>query len=151
MFNLKKRLLQNKKNINIKKFNKAFTYPLSFLNNKEDKYDNYYYSNICLTMFCGDMKSEKINLSETILPKDIIEVYWYKEGDNCNIDEIPWHFIEKIKCKNKEKYVYYTAWCDYTGFDCQGGIKMYVSKSLTKIINLGIVHELLKKIDEEIK
>lgn len=147
MSNLKKLLLKNKKNINIEKFRKAFDEPFNFLNNKENEYDDYYYENICLTMFDKDMKSEKIDLSETVIPRDIIDVYWYMEGKN---DESPWYFIGSIKCKNKKKYIYYTAWCDYTGFDCQGGMKMYVSKSLTKIINLGLEYDVIKIINKEI-
>lgn len=26
--------------------------------------------------------------------------------------------------------MYYIAWCDYTGFDCMGGMKMYIAKDI---------------------
>ena len=119
-------------------FKKAFDYPFSFIKGGE----NYHYSderylieNFTLTMFNKNLKSEKIDLNLINFPEDIMEVYGYQEGIN---DEKPWHFVGKIKYKNTHKYIYYIASADYTGFDCQGDMKMYISKSLKRILKYAI-------------
>jgi hypothetical protein len=145
MDNLKNKL---KKNIIVfEKFKDAFENPFFFLDNEKSECNEYTYDKICLTLFNSKMKSEKIDMSETKIPRDILKVFWYKEGKN---DEEPWYFIGKIKCKDKNKYVYYQAWCDYTGFDCQGGMKMYVSRSLTKILSMAIESDVLDILNKEL-
>lgn len=36
----------------------------------------------------------------------------------------------KLVFKFNDIYVYYVAWCDYSGFDCQGGVSIYASYDL---------------------
>ena len=72
-------------------------------------------------------------------PIDIKKVYWYDKGIN---DKKPWHVICKIRPKCHTFYVYYLAGCDYTGFDCQGYMKMYISKLLKKLLNLAVPSKL---------
>jgi hypothetical protein len=60
-------------------------------------------------------------------------------------DVKPWYFIAKTKYKNKYKYVFYEAQCDYTGFDCQGIMKLYVSYSLKRLIKKAISKKIIKK------
>jgi hypothetical protein len=129
----------------MKNFNKAFEEPFSFLYGGKSYWeeDHYNYSDICITLFNKNMKSEKIDMSNVILPRDITKVYWYREGKN---DEESWNMIGKIKIKDKEKYIYYVAWCDYTGFDCQGGMKLYVSKSLSKLLTLAVENDVYSMI-----
>ena len=118
--------------MNLDKFFKAFDYPFSFINNG---FNNYNLEDFTMTMFDKNFKSEKIDLQNIKFPQDIIQVYWYDEGIN---DEKPWQFIGILKYKNYHLFVYYIGECDYTGFDCQGGMKMYISKSLTKILQNAI-------------
>jgi len=135
------------KKVNMEKFRKAFKEPFSYINHsrlskttrrkqKRDENDpfedeRYKLENFTLTMFDKNFKSENIDLNALNFPEDIVEVYDYQEGID---DEKPWHFIGKIKYKNTHKYIYYIADADYTGFDCQGYMKMYISKSLKRIL-----------------
>lgn len=124
-------LIKLKKNkINMEKFYTAFKFPFYCLPGN-DGYDiRYNYSDICIAMFNEKLKSEKIDMNDVVFPRDIMKVYWYQEGIN---DEQPWYFVGKIKCNNKYKYIFYIGECDYTGFECQGIMKMYISKSFTPL------------------
>ena len=79
-----------------------------------------------LTLFDNKLKSERIDLTKINFPKDIKKVYWYDKGIN---DVTPWQIICKLRSNRHTFYIYYLAGCDYTGFDCQGYMKMYISKS----------------------
>ena len=47
--------------------------------------------------------------------------------------------IYRYKNKRKNgKYAFYTAWCDYTGFDCQGGMKLYISSNINVLIKMAM-------------
>jgi hypothetical protein len=139
-----KKILKNNK-IDMNKFQKAFKYPFSFMKGG-DNYDPIYkydYNQTCMTMFNNKMKSEKIDMSNVLFSRDIVNVFWYEEGEN---DVSPWYFIGKIKCNDKFKFIYYIGECDYTGFDCQGDMRIYISSSLQKIIDLAIEYNVIEKI-----
>ena len=134
--------------INIKQFKKAFEYPFSFLKGGKNYLSGdqrYQIENFTLTMFNKNLKSENIDLNKINFPEDITEVYGYHEGKN---DVDPWHFVGKIKYKQSYKYLYYIGEADNTGFDCQGSMKMYISKSLKRILKYAIeentYHDLYK-------
>jgi hypothetical protein len=131
-----------KQSKNINDFLLAFTEPFEYLN----KTNEYSYKNICMTTFNKNMKADVIDTTNILFPRDIISVYWYREGEN---DEESWEFIGKIKYKNNFRYVYYSAWCDYTGFDCMGGMKLYFSKSMKKLFDLCISHDIVQLIKNE--
>lgn len=145
---LKSKLKSNK--MNKTSFLKAFDDPFKYLPGGEfsQEFEQYNYNNICLTTFNKKMKSETIDLSGIILSRDIEKVLWYKEGKN---DEEDWHFIATLPINGQTKYVYLTAWCVYTGFDCLGGMKMYISAQLGKIMNLAIDQKVLKMIEKDLK
>ena len=124
--------------MDIKKFYKAFEYPFGFIN--YDKcYKEFNIENFTLTLFDNKLKSERIDLTKINFPKDIKKVYWYDKGIN---DKKPWQVICKLRSNRHTFYVYYLAGCDYTGFDCQGYMKMYISKSFKKLLNLAIPSKL---------
>jgi hypothetical protein len=139
----------NKKMDYLDKFNKAFEYPFSFLNknNKHiDKEDEYVYKqyelkNIIKMMFNKNMKPEKMNINKFYFPKNIIEVFWFEKGIP---DEKPWQFIGIAGYKNKKKFVYYIADSYYTGFDCQGNMKLYVSRSLRRLLRKAVPADLIE-------
>ncbi len=109
---------------------KAFVYPFSCISTGEDDVWGCYYNT---DDFCEGLLSEKSeNLSCGKFPDNIIEFYWLHEGHN---DEDAWECLCKLDNGN---YAYYTAWCDYTGFDCQGGMKMIVSKNLKQLFYEGL-------------
>jgi len=118
---------------NLEKFTEAFKEPFGFINNGfENEYD---IDNISMTMFDENLQSEKIDLKNISFPNDIHTVYIYKKGIH---DRKPWYFIGMLKNATGEYYVYYEAECDYTGFDCQGSMKLYISKYFSRIIKLAI-------------
>jgi len=123
----------------------AFNYPFRFIN---CAINDYRVENFTVMMFDDNLKSENIDVNSINLPKDIVDVYWYKKGKN---DEEPWEFIGKIKCKDKEYYVYYIANCDYTGFDCQGDMKMYISEHLSRILTHAVPIKLHSYVNDSIK
>jgi len=93
--------------------------------------------------FNKDMKKEVMNIKYFNFPNNIIEVFWYEEGEN---DVKPWQFIGKVKYKNKFKYIYYIADTDYTGFDCvNSDMKLYVSHSLNRLLRKVVPIDLIKK------
>ncbi len=142
----------------MEKFLEDFEEIFYFLNYKRDHpiptsdehiFFYYSYENVFMTLFKRNMKSEKINLDLISLPRDIKKIYWYRKGTN---DEIDWNFLCKIKYnepqygstkKRKFLYIYFVASCDYTGFDCQGTMKGYVSKSLWKLLELAVNPDVL--------
>lgn len=130
----------NKKMDYLDKFNKAFEYPFSFLNtgNKDKRYE---LKNIIKMMFNKNMKPEKMNINKFYFPKNIIEVFWFEKGIP---DEKPWQFIGIAGYKNKKKFVYYIADSDYTGFDCQGDMKLYVSRSLRRLLRKAVPADLIE-------
>ncbi len=105
---------------------KALEYPFSFINK-----DYYELSEICT----GLVDEEPINIGD--FPNNIVEYYWIHEGTN---DEENWHLFCKVmtedtgEADSKEAYVYYTAGCDYTGFDCQGDMKIYISRNAPALL-----------------
>ena len=65
-------------------------------------------------------------------PNNISKYIWGEEGEN---DFVDWILLCKL---NNGKYAYYTAWCDYTGFDCQGGMKLYISSKLKTLVKMAM-------------
>lgn len=60
-------------------------------------------------------------------PKNIAEYYWIHEGER---DEEAWHLLCRL---DNGLYAYYCASCDYTGFDCQGMMRLFVSRNALRI------------------
>lgn len=103
-------------------------YPFSFIADLGKKACYYEYD---INDFSkGLLDEEKCDAGN--FPKNIVEFYWLHEGHN---DEEPWYCLCKLDNGN---YAYYTAWCDYTGFDCQGGMELIVSKDLNRLFNQGL-------------
>ena len=65
-------------------------------------------------------------------PNNVDHYYWIHEGAN---DEEPWIALCKLK---NGVYVFYKGECDYTGFDCQGHMKLYASKNVGELIDYGM-------------
>jgi hypothetical protein len=73
------------------------------------------------------VESEKADTGD--FPRSIREHFWIREGEK---EGDSW-----ISCGELENgaYFFYTASCDYTGFDCQGGMNLWVSSSWQNIID----------------
>lgn len=87
--------------------------------------------------FCKGLPDEEpLNCGD--FPNNITEYYWIHEGEN---DEEPWMCLCKLSNEQGsegDRYVFYSASCDYTGFDCQGGMEMVISKDINKLFNSGM-------------
>ena len=68
-------------------------------------------------------------------PDNITEYYWISEGEN---DERPWMTLCRL---TNGVYVFYKGECDYTGFDCQGHMKIYASKDHSVLTMYGMSSE----------
>lgn len=106
-------------------------YPFSYIDESNDGGDSDDFNNeYCVKDFCKGLPSEApFNIGK--FPYNITEYYWIHEGKN---DEEAWQLFCKIKLPEivngcNEAYAYYSASCDYTGFDCQGGMDLIVSLS----------------------
>lgn len=65
-------------------------------------------------------------------PNNIQEFIFGKEGEN---DEEDWVLLAKLDNGN---YAFFIAWCDYTGFDTQGGMKLYVAENKQKLVDMAM-------------
>ncbi len=107
-------------------------YPFSYIEESNDADDDYdhFDNEYRVKDFCKGLPSEEpFNVGN--FPGNITEYYWIHEGKN---DEEAWQLFCKIKLPElvngyDEAYAYYSASCDYTGFDCQGGMGLTVSLS----------------------
>jgi hypothetical protein len=97
-------------------------YPFEFIRNGE--YDR-------VTQEIPGQTSEEIGM----FPDNIAEYYWISEGEN---DEKPWLVLCKL---TNGVYVFYKGECDYTGFDCQGHMKIYASKDHSVLTLYGMSGE----------
>lgn len=106
----------------------ALRYPLSCI----DRGDDECYGGYSTDDFCEGLLGDDEGRSCGNFPDNIAEYYWIHEGHN---DEEPWHCLCKL---DNGYYAFYSAWCDYTGFDCQGGMKLIISKNSDKLFNEGL-------------
>lgn len=65
-------------------------------------------------------------------PNNIVEYIWTHEGEN---DAENWYCLGRLE---SGAYFFLDAWCDYTGFDCKGGMKLYVSNSRPVLIQFAM-------------
>ena len=97
-----------------------YEYPFSFINNGDYILENIFKSIPNQPEMLKDVGE---------FPNNISEFIWGQLGEN---DEKDWLLLCKL---NNDMYAYYKASCDYTGFDCQGGMDLYVSSKLDILIN----------------
>jgi hypothetical protein len=75
-------------------------------------------------------------------PNNIEEFYWIKEGAH---DEEFWEAVGKL---TNGSYFFYTAGCDYTGFDCQGTMKLILSPYFANLVQYGMPEASYQLYDE---
>lgn len=63
---------------------------------------------------------------------DVSEVYAFQEGWNDGDD---WLCVGRL---SSGVYFFLTAWCDYTGWDCQSGGQAFVSEDLERLLRFGV-------------
>jgi hypothetical protein len=103
---------------------KYFEYPFGWIENGEYKYDDI----INQIPF-----KEQINTNDYINFNDNIKnIYYYHEGEN---DGESWKLLGQL---NNNKYFYYIASCDYTGFSCQAWMKLYIQSNFDDLLYHGV-------------
>lgn len=103
---------------------KSLDYPYFFLK----EYD------LTPRQMIGEPSEDLINF-----PYCINHYFWIYEGKK---DELPWRALFKYQDKNgKERYGFYLGECDYTGFDCQGSMRLYVSDRFDTLIEKAFTNE----------
>jgi len=115
----------------------AFEYPFSFI---EDNAVGYYLKDILVPLPTEGMKT--VFEDPGNFPHNIQVYLFGREGEN---DVSDWDLLCLLDNGN---YAYYTAGCDYTGFDCQGSVDFYFSQCLKSMILFGMTNrsrELLYK------
>ena len=73
-------------------------------------------------------------------PNRVDKVFHFENGEN---DENPWIVIGSLK-GYPEIFFYFDAWCDYTGFSCEGGVFIRYSKSFDSMMRFGLDERLRK-------
>ena len=73
-------------------------------------------------------------------PKNIKRCYWTNVGEN---DGDSWNLLCYL---SNGVYVYMSAWCDYTGFDCQGEVILWSSKKMQTLIDMALSNEDRRKL-----
>jgi hypothetical protein len=103
-------------------------------------YDGTNNTNWCI----NELEDEKYNINKRFTSKNITQIlaHWNDlhlqesgadVGNGCNID-----LFGKL---DNDLYFYLTAWCDYTGWDCQSGGSITVSNHKENLIAFAMDNE----------
>lgn len=112
----------------------SLEYPFSFIHTNENDEDEGYDINDMIIPMPGEPEEEAGDF-----PNNIQKYLWVYEGAN---DEEPWLALVQLDNGN---YAFYRGECDYTGFDCQGAMELYVSKSLETLVRMAMTNEDYRK------
>lgn len=63
------------------------------------------------------------------------EIFHFQTGQRDGDD---WNVLGQF---SNGVFFYITAWCDYTGFDCQSGVRVHCSRDLDLLKKMGIVQK----------
>lgn len=74
----------------------------------------------------GDVSLEGVSLS------NVVKVVACVEGEN---DYAPWLALGRLR---DGRWFHVSAWCDYTGWDCQSGGTITVAKSKAELLRYGL-------------
>ena len=94
-------------------------------------------------MECDQLKQRPIPTVEDIavgdFPTNILRWIWSSPGMN---DEWPWVAIFQLEDdEHGPRFAYYKASCDYTGFDCQGGMDISIARDIPTLIQYCLSEE----------
>jgi len=122
----KKQEKQEKRKQLMSKFLDMFKDPFNHIN------DTYYKKYCIKNMFTPLIGQPETYKAGKQFHKKIKYFIWCQEGQN---DEKPWLLLCQLY---NGKYVYYTAYCDYTGFDCQGGMSLYIASTVKILVEMAM-------------
>lgn len=63
-----------------------------------------------------------------IQKEDVARIVHYRDGEN---DDSAWLFVLEM---TDGRFAYVSAWCDYTGWDCQAGAEVTYADSLAELV-----------------
>ncbi len=109
----------------------SLEYPFSFILEGEYKVKNF------IVPMPGELLEDAGDF-----PHNISQYLWVYPGMN---DEEPWLALVKLDNGN---YAFFRGECDNTGFNCQGSMELYVSKSLTTLVEMAMTNEDYRKYKE---
>jgi hypothetical protein len=103
---------------------KEMSYPYWYINSE---YETRYLLDNIRKHILTEKKEDRADAGD--FPRNIQEHFWVECGER---DERPW-----ISCGQLTNgaYFFYTGSCDYTGFDCQGGMRLWLSTSWNNIVD----------------
>lgn len=96
-------------------------------------HDNDYRLAACLRSMPGFADPTPDQLGD--FPENIQYYYWIADGKN---DEYPWRALCRL---TTGLFVYITASCSFSGFDCMGNIHVYGATSLQTLIDHGMAED----------
>ena len=106
---------------------RSMEYPYGYIGSYTPRYD---INSILSKILVEEGQAEAGNF-----PHNIAKHFWIREGQN---DGDSWMACGQLTNGN---YFFYTGGCDYTGFDCQGGMDLWVSASWKNIIEHAMTEE----------
>lgn len=91
-----------------------------------------------------DLRQQYIDNIDYSDIKTNVAVIWFRPGGR---DEEEWYFMGQLTTdQGDELYFFMDAWCDYTGFDCQGYINFTLSRTLQDLCTYGLTDGLREMI-----
>lgn len=104
------------------------SYPYDYIN--DEFQENYSLENILRPIIVEPDPPDIGNF-----PQNIREHFWVRGGEN---DGDSWMSCGELK---NGVYFFFSGSCDYTGFDCQGGMKLVASTSWQNIVDHAMTQE----------
>ena len=116
------------------------SYPYCYINNE---YETRYELENIRRPILAEKEEDRAEVGD--FPSNIRRHFWVSCGQR---DERPWVSCGQL---DNDAYFFYTGSCDYTGFDCQGGMRLWVSKKWENIIDYAMSqgeYEQYRRLDE---
>ncbi len=116
------------------------SYPYCYIN---DEYQTHYSLENIRRNIVTEAEAERAEVGD--FPNNIRRHFWVSCGQR---DERPWISCGQL---DNDAYFFYTGSCDYTGFDCQGGMQLWISKKWENIVDHAMNqgdYEAYRRLDE---
>lgn len=103
-------------------YSESMRYPYMYVN---DEYQEHYSLENILRPIVVEVEGAEVG----DFPKNIQEHFWVRSGEN---DGDSWLSCGQL---TNGSFFYYTGSCDFTGFDCHGGMNLWVSSTWKNIVD----------------